>query len=313
MNSRQVAYFLAVADAESFSGAAEFMHVSQSAISARIGELEQLLQARLFERGPRGVSLTAAGRRLLPHARAIAAAFDGARRAMEGGQPSRDVPVVIGVTPTIGSTLLPTLLKVTSAMELGLAWRAQQASTPRLLALLDAGELDAALCYGRYGKVPSPHVSDVAIDRHDLALVGARAMLGGSAGDVPFARLPSYGLVLDPASHPGRQVVDAAARRLGVELDLRAEIEPLTAKKMLVLDGALCTIVPPHVFGAEIASGACVARRIVAPRIRLTLRLLVRRSLGIRHAGLVRTAIRAAAARAREDLAAAAGKPGAFA
>jgi DNA-binding transcriptional LysR family regulator len=56
-----VQQFLAVADLLSFRKAAERMHMAQPPLSQAIRRLESLLQARLFERSPRGVRLTPAG------------------------------------------------------------------------------------------------------------------------------------------------------------------------------------------------------------------------------------------------------------
>lgn len=56
--------FVAVARAGNLTRAAEAMHVTVSALSHRMRQLEDRLDARLFARGPRGVSLTVAGRRL---------------------------------------------------------------------------------------------------------------------------------------------------------------------------------------------------------------------------------------------------------
>lgn len=62
MDFRQVRYFLAVAEQESFRGAAETVRVAQSALSKHIAEMEARLGIRLFDRLPRGVRLTQAGR-----------------------------------------------------------------------------------------------------------------------------------------------------------------------------------------------------------------------------------------------------------
>ncbi len=298
MNSRQITYFLAVADAESFSRAAEFLHISQSALSTRIGELERLVNVRLFERRPHGVILTPAGRRLLPYARSVVEAFDGARRSLEAEETGRDATVLVGVTPTIGASLLPTLLKVTRTMHLNLDWHAQQASTPRLLEMLAAGEIEAALCYGT---MPPAQARTYPLHTQDMALIGARATISGETGDVAFARLAAYHLVLDPVSHPSRQVVDAAVSRHGVHLSVHAEIEPLTAKKMLVLERGLCTIAPRHVFSSELGAGLCIARRIVSPRLPLRLRLLVHHGIDAGRVDMVRVAVQAAVSEVKSN------------
>jgi DNA-binding transcriptional LysR family regulator len=71
LDSRSLELFLAVADTLSFRQAAETLHLSQPPLSRAIRELEERLGARLFDRGTQGVSLTDAGRKLLPYARSV--------------------------------------------------------------------------------------------------------------------------------------------------------------------------------------------------------------------------------------------------
>jgi DNA-binding transcriptional LysR family regulator len=68
---RQLKYFIRVAELEHFGKAAEELHVVQPALSRQVKQLEEELGVELFERLPRGVRLTAAGRVLLERARAL--------------------------------------------------------------------------------------------------------------------------------------------------------------------------------------------------------------------------------------------------
>ncbi len=71
MDLRQMEYFVALAEEQQFTRAAEITRVSQSGLSASIRTLEDELQATLFTRSTRKVELTDAGRALLPHARSL--------------------------------------------------------------------------------------------------------------------------------------------------------------------------------------------------------------------------------------------------
>jgi DNA-binding transcriptional LysR family regulator len=82
---RQLEYFVAVVEEGSFTRAAEILHVTQPGLSHQFQALERELGGPLLERLPRKVRLTAAGRAMLPHARASLAhaelAGSAARRA----------------------------------------------------------------------------------------------------------------------------------------------------------------------------------------------------------------------------------------
>ena len=68
---KHLRYFLAVADAGSFRGAAAQLHVSQPPLTRQIQQLEGLLATQLFERKPRGIELTTPGKVLYEEARNI--------------------------------------------------------------------------------------------------------------------------------------------------------------------------------------------------------------------------------------------------
>lgn len=87
ISTRQLRYFVAIADSGSFSAAAELLYIAQSALSRQIKELEQHLDTLLFERTARQPRLTAAGLAFLPRARNLLADLEKAERlAREVGQ-----------------------------------------------------------------------------------------------------------------------------------------------------------------------------------------------------------------------------------
>lgn len=106
---RHLRYFVAVAEAGTFRGAALQLHVSQPPLTRQIQQLEGLLDAKLFERKPRGVELTPPGRVLLEEARNILALVEQAalmtRQAEEGQLGRLDVGIfgsaIYGAVPTI--------------------------------------------------------------------------------------------------------------------------------------------------------------------------------------------------------------------
>ncbi|MGB5557086.1 MAG: hydrogen peroxide-inducible genes activator [Paracoccaceae bacterium] len=104
---RQLRYLIALAEARHFRKAAENMGISQPSLSLQIGNLEDLLGLRLFERGRGPVTLTPEGREVLERARRavdeVRAIVDLSGRFKTGMAGT----IRLGTTPTIGPYLLP--------------------------------------------------------------------------------------------------------------------------------------------------------------------------------------------------------------
>jgi DNA-binding transcriptional LysR family regulator len=111
---RQLAVFIAVADAGSTTAAGARVALSQSATSAALNELEAVLQARLFDRVGTRLVLNDVGRGLLPQARAVLDGAAGIERdfGLAGGAREAHAPALlrVGASTTIGNYLLPTLI-----------------------------------------------------------------------------------------------------------------------------------------------------------------------------------------------------------
>jgi DNA-binding transcriptional LysR family regulator len=104
MNLTFVRYFLAVAETGNFTAAAELCHVTQPTLSAGIARLEEEVGARLVDRGRRS-GLSAAGQRLLPHARTMLEAWRLARAEQRSSRRVRLVRIAVASTLPIGAAM----------------------------------------------------------------------------------------------------------------------------------------------------------------------------------------------------------------
>jgi len=107
---RQLRYFAAAAETGQFSQAATNNHVSQSAITTAIGQLETALGVSLFERLPYGVRLTLEGHRFLERTQTILNAVQDAVSEPLGGSTSLAGVVRVGASYTVLGYYLPSLL-----------------------------------------------------------------------------------------------------------------------------------------------------------------------------------------------------------
>lgn len=115
MDFEALTAFVAVADAESFSRAAEQLHLTQPAVSKRIAALESELDARLFDRIGRQVRLTVAGRELLPRARTLIDNVADTKRTILNLSGTVSGTLVMGTSHHIGLHHLPKILRAFSS------------------------------------------------------------------------------------------------------------------------------------------------------------------------------------------------------
>jgi DNA-binding transcriptional LysR family regulator len=108
MDSNLLEAFIAVAENESFSAAAELLHCTQSAVSLKIKRLEERMGTPLFERSSRSVTLTESGGTLLAYARQILHLQAEASTAVSAA--SRGPTLRFGISEEQGECYLPDIL-----------------------------------------------------------------------------------------------------------------------------------------------------------------------------------------------------------
>lgn len=111
VNSRQLVAFLEVVRLRSFSKAAEQIPMSQSGMSMLIRDLEEQIGARLFDRNPRSVTLTDAGRGLMPVAQRIVQDLKSLGSLIEGSEAATRSRLDVAATPMVSMSLLPDLVR----------------------------------------------------------------------------------------------------------------------------------------------------------------------------------------------------------
>ncbi len=107
--------FVAIADEGSFQGAADALHVTQTAITQRLRKLEDFLGVTLIERTTRSLALTEIGRNFLPQARRLLGELSGALAEIRETGVARRGDVSIACVPTVGIQYLPRILQAYSA------------------------------------------------------------------------------------------------------------------------------------------------------------------------------------------------------
>ena len=143
LDSELLRTFVAIADSGSFTGAADLVHRTQSAVSLQVRRLEDALGQSLFARGRRGVTLTPAGEALLSRARPILRLLDQAADALKDHQ--IEGALSVGLPEEYGTSLLPAVLARFAARHPRVQVTVRCAASLALDALLARGELDLAV------------------------------------------------------------------------------------------------------------------------------------------------------------------------
>jgi LysR family transcriptional regulator, hydrogen peroxide-inducible genes activator len=145
MEIHQLRYFVAVADEGSFSRAAAKVRVAQPSLSQQIRKLEAEVGQPLFDRLPRSVVLTEAGRCFIEYARQILASIGDARRCVDEFKGEVAGRVAVGAIPTIAPYVLPGLVVTFQKNYPDVILEIVEDVTDSITRRIEAGELDIAL------------------------------------------------------------------------------------------------------------------------------------------------------------------------
>lgn len=148
----ELRHFLLVIEHGTLTAAARRAHLSQPALTASIQRLEAAFEAKLLHRGRRGAEATAAGRALMPHARAALAAVDDGRRAVAEVEGLDGGEVRLGGGATACTYLLPDVLARFRARHPRVRLSLREGYPDGLRAQLEAGALDMAVVTGDDGE-----------------------------------------------------------------------------------------------------------------------------------------------------------------
>lgn len=195
---RQLQYLRLLAEHASFSRAAEAAHVSQPALSAGVQELERILGAPVVERTRGNVQLTAVGAEAVRRAEdVLARTEDLVEAARNAGKPLSG-RFRLGVIPTVAPFLLPARLPALKTDYPSLRLFIREDLTPRLVAALKTGHLDAAVIALPYSATGIEHAR--IGDDEILAAAPVGHVLAGD-GPIPPGSLKAEDLILLEDGH----------------------------------------------------------------------------------------------------------------
>ncbi|MBX9397328.1 LysR family transcriptional regulator [Streptomyces sp. TRM72054] len=252
MELRHLQHFVAVAEDQHFTRAAERLMVSQSGLSASIRALERELQTPLFVRTTRRVTLTPAGRALLGEAERILAQVRAAHEAVAAVQGVLRGMLALGTEQCIAGVNVARLLAAFRHRHPDVEICLRQAGSGALAEEVAAGRLDLAFAVrprentDQLRSVPltSEPMTVLCHSTHRLAVAGTAVTPQELGGEVFVDFHPDWG---------PRRATDAAFAGAGVRRKVALEVNDVHSLLDL-LDENLGIAVVPHHFRHKRAS-----------------------------------------------------------
>jgi DNA-binding transcriptional LysR family regulator len=232
---RQLDYFVSAAEAGTMTRAGQRLYVSQSAVSAGISELEQQLGVQLLIRAKaKGLTLTAAGRLLLPEARALLARSEELQASMQDVGQVPAGRLVIGCFTTLAPFLLPRLLEEFPAAYPDVTVEFVEGSLTELQCLLREGRCELALLYG-VDIESGISFDSLYVTRPHLLLPREHPLAGRD--EVRLAELADYDMIMLDVP-PSRRYFHEVLSAAGVAPRVRHHSESFEMVRSLVARGA---------------------------------------------------------------------------
>jgi len=233
--------FIAVAEHGSFHRAAQSLHITQTALSRRIQNLEAFLGIRLVERTTRSVSLTSIGHSFLPQARR--SLTDLAMALVEIRETGKSLrgDVTIACVPTVGVHYLPRIVQQYAARHPDNRIRILDHASSDVVAAVLRREAEFGISMqGSHerGLTSIPLLKDrfVLVCRDDHALSGRTRL--------SWRQLEPHALILAGAESGNRPLLDLTLEKQEITLRSFYEVQRSSTAVGMVAEGCGVAVVP---------------------------------------------------------------------
>ncbi|MGO2658348.1 LysR family transcriptional regulator [Mycetocola reblochoni] len=240
LDPKRLSFLLAVARHGSILAAADFLHLTPSAVSQQVSRLEREEGVDLLDRGPRGVSLTPAGRILVEVAENIERELTEARSRLSESQDTLTGTVVIGAFQTVISGLLAPILPELDAELPGISIVIAEGTTERMPQLLRSGEANLIIVDRDLAPTPPAYTAEVPLLDEPWRLVAPTASTADPS-ITEIGKLPWLGASRRAAAAPA---VERAIDALGITPVTTHRYDDYQSALSLVRAGQGVTLLP---------------------------------------------------------------------
>ncbi len=258
MTLDQLRIFVAVAEREHLTRAAEALHLTPSAVSSAIHVLENRYDARLFDRVGRRIELTEAGRIFLDEARATLARAEAAELALSELGGTMRGTLTIEASQTIASYWLPPALIRFRAEHPLVNIRLGAGNTETVRRAVHDGAAEIGFIEGL---IDDPALASRQVGEDRLIIVTAPGHPLASARDVGAQELAATRWILRERGSGTRSVFEAALAARGIAPDILTvdlELPSNESVRAAVEMGGHATVISERAAAPHIAAGTLV-------------------------------------------------------
>jgi LysR family transcriptional regulator, cyn operon transcriptional activator len=242
---RHIRYLLAVAEHRNFTRAAEALHVSQPTLSQQIRQLEEMLDAQLFDRSGRTVRLTDAGEAYVRYAQRALQDLDAGKRAIHDVQELTRGSLRLAMTPTFTAYLIGPLLEKYNRRYPNITLSVIEMSQERMEVLLSEDELDVGIAFN---DTQSPDIEAQELFVEALAMMVGKTHPHAKRRDALTPReFRDEALVLLNRDFATRHYIDRYCRQHSIAPRIMIEANSISAVIELVSRSKLATILPADI------------------------------------------------------------------
>lgn len=260
LSTQSLRVFLSVVEQGSLSKAARALYMSQPSVSVHVRELETSLGAHLLDRSPTGVTPTAAGRVLAERAREVLSIIGNIEDDVGAAEGIGNQRLAVGVTGTLGHSLLPNILAEFSATRPGLRVELRVGNARQVEQWVLDREVGVGVCAG---KIDRPQLRSSAILDEALALVAVPdhplALQQATGSAVRTEQLASQRFLLREMGSATRGDQELALAMWRCPKSQAWTVWGAEATLECVRAGVGLSLVSEHVVARDLATGALVA------------------------------------------------------
>ena len=262
MELRQLRYFVAIAECGSFSKAAERVFVAQSALSHQTAQLEDEIGTHLFHRSRRGIELTEAGQRFLPHAVSILRQSEEAIASARQDTNEPSGRLVFGIPHSVSNALALPLLRAVRQQFPAIQLELTEELTGNLSRQLITGQINLAVLFDD-GRLSDFEYTPLLRERMHLIEPAQDAQAQES---ITLQQVLSLPLILPASPHGVRPIIEMAAAQAGLAPPrVFADISSISILRTSLLAGLGRTVLPLMPLRQEIEAGLLKATAVIDP------------------------------------------------